>query len=112
MEPTSTETFLNLLCGLGYEERHFLERPLPLTCGHSACQLCFLNLKNNTGLHEAHCRLCNKLNSLDIDCTQESVFAQGLIDLNITNIGKSLKRNFEDNFIKLKSIPTSLYFFN
>jgi hypothetical protein len=109
MDTKAKETLKSLLCGLGYEDRHFLDRPVTLNCGHSACQSCLQNLKNNTGLLEMPCKLCNKLNRLDIEFC-ESVFAQSLIQLNINNIGVSLKKTYQENFAKLKSIFKLAYF--
>ena len=54
-------------CALGYEDEHFIERPITLPCGHCSCFECIKRFKENTSLKEVKCDICGKLNSLEND---------------------------------------------
>jgi hypothetical protein len=90
-------------CALGFEDEHFIERPITLPCGHCSCFECIQKFKENTSLKVVRCHRCGKLNSLENDYS-ESILAQSLIESNLHSLTDALLDQYKDSFNKLKSI--------
>ena len=90
-------------CALGYEDEHFIERPITLPCGHCSCFECIKRFKENTSLKEVKCDICGKLNSLENDYS-DSILAQSLKESNLQPLIDDLLNQCKETFNSLKSI--------
>jgi LSD1 subclass zinc finger protein len=98
-------------CSLGFENDHFLFIPIPLYCGHSACESCVESLKLNTGLKNVECNICKNMNSLDI-CYRESLIAKNYMEYGLDKISRTLEQDFENNSVIFQSKNIIYSFFS
>ena len=89
------------ICALAYVDNHFIERPITLICGHSACYVCIKNFQNTTALTHVKCQSCNKLSSLDAEYC-ESVLAQRFKEAHNDKLIDFLKVEFENEMENYK----------
>ena len=92
----------DFICVLSFQEKHFLERPITLPCGHSACLECFRAYKKNSGLRKFNCFKCDKENSLENDYF-ESDLIKNYMTLFSRDILNFLNSQYNDLKEKLES---------
>ena len=89
-------------CSLGFENDHFLSVPIPLYCGHSACESCVESFKLNTGLKNVECNICKNVNNLDF-CYRESLLAKNYMEYRLDKISRTLEQDFENTSVIFSS---------
>ena len=92
----------DFICVFSFQKKHYIEKPIMLTCGHVACHQCVEDFKNNTGFKKINCLKCNKENSLEA-IYAESNMIKNYMDDNSDKIIESLKIEFEETLNKAKS---------
>ena len=84
-----------LRCAFGYENAHFVEKPIQLSCNHSACDMCFAFFKENSAEKELECNICKKKISLESNFDY-SLTTKNLIEYNFNKLINNLKSEFKE----------------
>ena len=93
------EKILNSLYCAFSTNNHFLEHPLALSCGHSACLKCFETKNDNK------CLRCGKENINQIDNQSlENDLAKNAIEAYIEDLFQILEKKFKDGMNSFQSI--------
>jgi hypothetical protein len=84
-------------CALS-QDRHFIEQPIALTCGHCICKKCvpkelILPLK---------CNICTKITHRDIRNDEESVLSKKAFQLSINDLFLQIEKSFTQSMTHLK----------
>ena len=80
----------SLFCAFS-EEKHFFEKPLTLSCGHSVCQKCVpIDYKS------VKCKKCGELNNYDLKSAKESLAAKSLLALNFNELFDDLGSRYNE----------------
>jgi hypothetical protein len=75
---------------------HFLDKPLELTCGHSACKQCIGNKE------ELRCRKCQTINTNKGEFV-ESKANEDLIEMHVADLMLKLEERFKTSIDSFKS---------
>ena len=98
----SKEKIEELKCALS-DDKHFLIKPISLTCGHSICQSCI----PDGHIGEINCKICNLLSDfIQLKVSNET---QQAIQSNIGDILQILEREISDRLNELKGIINHLF---
>lgn len=95
----------SLRCALSYDA-HFIQCPIPLTCGHAVCKKCIpiiLDENSNIIKKTIVCDICGQENKSDLSVVQESIVIKNLLDMNFGKFLEGICSNFEESLSKLKS---------
>jgi transcription elongation factor Elf1 len=68
----------NIFCCALALDKHFIENPVTLSCGHSICKLC---VPKKTEV--LVCKICGEKNEIDLNKVKESVGMKKLLSLNL-----------------------------
>ena len=99
----------SFICAFSFQHKHYLEKPVILTCGHAACYYCVDSFKKNTGLKQIKCLKCNGENSLEIDYKDDDLMKNHMKD-NYDRIIESIKQEYEEKLKKAKGKNLRLKF--
>ena len=92
----------DFICAISYQHKHYIDKPIMLSCGHVIC-LKFLNdFKKKTELKKVKCLKCSKENSLEIDYV-ESDLMKNYMNLFSDKMLEDLKNKFEETQRKARS---------
>ena len=106
---TKNNKLEDFICVLSFQEKHFLERPITLRCGHSACIECFHAYKKNSGLSKFNCFKCDKENNLENDYF-ESDLIKNYMSIFSEDILNCLNSQYDDLHEKyISNIELKLY---
>lgn len=79
-------------------DNHIVMESIPLSCGHCICRQCIPES------HSFNCKLCNKLNEIDLRTCKESFTTKCLFDTYISDLFELLEDRIKTSVKKLKSI--------
>ena len=88
-------------------DKHFLERPVALSCGHNVCKNCIPKV-NFTHIK---CNICDKLTTKDIRNDEESVLSKKAFQLSIDELYSQLYKSFNLSMKHLNGISKFIYLF-
>jgi hypothetical protein len=87
--------------GAGDFDRHFVEKPVLLSCSHSICKKCI------TTEREIVCKICNKKNEIDLKTVQEESFrAKTMLSMHFDEIFETLNNRYIDSVNSLKGFTS------
>jgi hypothetical protein len=96
------ENLKDFICALSFKHQHYIETPVMLSCEHGACNECVNNFKNNTGLKQIKCLICNRESSLEIDYKQSDLM-QKYMNVCSDQILENLNKKFEETLKQFQS---------
>lgn len=98
------EKMLNLIeCSIA-DDRHIVEKPICLSCGHFICKKCIPSNNN----YEFKCIKCDKVNKTNLNLCEVSELVQYSIESNLATLLKTINGNIEEELNKFKSNKKSL----
>jgi hypothetical protein len=86
-------------CSIPNKIEHFVYDPKLLSCGHSICTNCLLEVKNKT----INCNRCNQLNESELIEQPVSTALKKFIDANCKDMSRDILTKIMDTEIKVKS---------
>lgn len=97
------DNLISILSCAVSSDNHFIEKPIPLSCGHAICKKCIpINDENN--IEQILCGICNKLNKSDLNVVEESLIIKNLVSLNLDKLFGMVKKRFEESLYELKGL--------
>ena len=90
-----------LRCAFSYENAHFVEKPIQLSCNHCACDTCFTFFRENTAEKQLECTICRKMINLESN-SDYSLTTKNLVEYNFDKLTTSLKNEFKETFKNYK----------
>ena len=95
----SDESLNGLLCAISNEDKHFVNTPISLQCGHCICKKCV-----STGAVEPiKCFQCGQTTDRDLRYDSESVTTKMLIKFCLSSLFTEIEKQTTDSIEKLKS---------
>jgi hypothetical protein len=85
--------FSILTCALSGEDKHFIEKPITLLCGHSICKQCIPTDS------KILCTICGKV---DLTPVNDSVLINTLLESNFLELFEIISVRFNDSLKLLK----------
>ena len=82
-------------------DKHFLEKPITLSCGHSICKECF-TLPNQSQSSFIKCGICDEINQTDLSKVKESFVIKKLFTSNLAELFSVLEERFYTSIESLK----------
>ena len=79
-------------------EKHFLIKPISLTCGHYVCQKCI----PHENIKEIKCKICDVISIQDFKSFSVSKLAQNALNFLMGEIFHTLERETSDHLNHLK----------
>lgn len=83
-------------CAFSNDE-HFLIQPIKLSCNHHICKSCI-----PSGTFRKKCRVCNKINKIDLRLRDECKIAKQYIGYNLEHLFDETQTRFLNLFEKFK----------
>ena len=105
------------ICALAYADNHFIEWPITLACGQSACYGCIETFQKTTALTHVKCQSCNKLSSLNAEHSESFLaqkFREMLIDflkVEFENEMENYKSKFKETLVKINLFKDAIFEF-
>jgi hypothetical protein len=98
-----SENALKLLeCAISIDN-HIVMESIPLSCGHCICKQCIPES------YSFNCKLCNKLNEIDLSNCKESFTTKCLFDTYLSDLFELLEERMKISVKKLKSLINAYY---
>ena len=82
---------------------NLLDKPISLSCGHSTCKSC-IPISNNKINSQVKCKICNCLNTYDLEKANISISAQLVVSLKLNESFLEVQKNFAPTLNKYKSL--------
>jgi hypothetical protein len=102
----SVESLDGLLCAISNDDKHFLNTPISLQCGHCVCKKCI-----STGIVEPiKCFQCGQTTDRDLRYDNESVTTKMLINFCLPNLFTEIEKQTSHSIQKLKSLKIIFLF--
>ena len=95
---SSFDIFKLVECAMS-SEPHFLECPLPLTCGHHVCKKCVPPNRN----YQFKCLKCDRINQFDLTKCHESDIVQFHLKHYLVDLSKHIDEQIENEIEIFKS---------
>ena len=88
----------NLYCCVSQlvDSKHFVEAPIKLSCGHSACKKCIT-------ISTVYCEKCNTENYVDLDHLKESFEMKTLLSMHYEEMVENQEKRYNESFIRSES---------
>ena len=83
-------------------DKHFLEKPVTLSCGHSICKECFNVTDLSSHLSVIKCGICDEINQTDLSKVKESFVIKKLFSTNLAELFSVLEERFYTSIESLK----------
>jgi hypothetical protein len=88
---------LDVFCCAVSEDKHYFIEPIAMSCGHHLCKLC---IPSNS---EIVCKICNKLNKINLKDMEVSVPCKAFLRLYLKDLVELSKQKFDESLNCLKS---------
>lgn len=99
----SPETLDSIQCALS-KNRHFVEHPITMSCGHTICKKC---IPNDNNQQQLKCLICNELNEHNLNTSKESTAVKTLMRVFLNDLFYLIEDKFNTSIRQLKESKTS-----
>jgi phage FluMu protein Com len=100
---TDEENLESLTCAAAQDE-HFIQQPLTISCGHSLCRSCLVNIDGEKKL-DVKCNICKETNIIEnLRQVKESIAAKKLFSIYIDDLFPIIQERFDSSLKDLKGL--------